>query len=67
MDKLFSIKESAHQLGGVSVETVHAWLSRGLLPRTKVGRRTMIRESHLQAFIDKCNPESVKQCEGTNR
>jgi len=52
MEQLFSIKEAARRLGGVSKWTVHAWLSQGRLQRTKVGSRTMIRESELQKVID---------------
>jgi hypothetical protein len=36
-------------------------LSKGKLRRTKVGSRTMIRESDLQAFIAGCNPELAAQ------
>jgi excisionase family DNA binding protein len=57
MDELISIGEAARRLGGLSVHTISAWLSRGRLPRTKVGARTMIRESDLRAFISACNPE----------
>jgi hypothetical protein len=32
--------------------TIHAWLSSGKLRRTKVGSRTMIRESELQRVIE---------------
>jgi excisionase family DNA binding protein len=59
MEELVSIKEAARRLGGVSVHTVQAWISKGRLPRTKVGARTMIRERDLQAFISACNPEPV--------
>jgi len=55
-DKLFSVEDAAAFLGGVSKWTVHAWLAKGKLRRTKVGSRTMIRESDLQAFINQCNP-----------
>jgi len=55
--KLFSVEGAAAYLGGVSKWTVHAWLAKGRLRRTKVGTRTMIRESDLQAFIARCNPE----------
>jgi excisionase family DNA binding protein len=56
LDKLFSVEEAALELGGLSKYTIHAWLSQGKLRRTKVGSRTMIRESDLQAFIEECNP-----------
>lgn len=52
MDNLLSVKESARRLGGISPWTIYAWLSQGRLQRTKVGSRTMIRESELQKVID---------------
>jgi excisionase family DNA binding protein len=51
MDDLLSVEETARRLGGISKWTVHAWLSQGRLQRTKVGARTMIRESELQKVI----------------
>jgi excisionase family DNA binding protein len=51
MEKLYSVQEAALLLGGVSKWTVHAWLSKGKMKRTKVGRRTMIRESELQRMV----------------
>ena len=47
MDQLLSLSEAARRLGGVSVWTIRAWLTQGRLRRTKVGSRTMIRESEL--------------------
>jgi excisionase family DNA binding protein len=58
MDSLLSVEETARRLGGISKWTVHAWLAKGKLRRTKVGSRTMVRESDLQAFLVSCNPES---------
>jgi len=52
VDNLISVEEAAKRLGGISKWTVHAWLSQGKLQRTKVGGRTMIRESELQRVID---------------
>ena len=52
MEKLFSVEDAARMLGGLSKWTVHAWLSQGRLRRTKIGGRTMIRESELQKVID---------------
>jgi excisionase family DNA binding protein len=52
MDALLSVDEAARRLGGLSKYTMHAWLSRGRLRRTKVGSRTMIRESELQRVIE---------------
>ena len=51
MDLLISVQEAARRLGGISKWTVHAWLSQGRLQRTKVGGRTMIRESELAKLI----------------
>jgi excisionase family DNA binding protein len=51
-DLLLSVKEAAKRLGGISKWTVHAWLSQGRMQRTKVGGRTMIRESELQKVIE---------------
>jgi excisionase family DNA binding protein len=50
-DELLSVAEAAKRLGGISKWTVHAWLSQGRLQRTKVGGRTMIRESELTKVI----------------
>jgi excisionase family DNA binding protein len=52
MEALYSVKEAAQRLGGISPWTIHAWLSKGRLQRTKVGGRTMIRESELAKIID---------------
>jgi excisionase family DNA binding protein len=51
VEQLLSVGEAARRLGGISKWTVHAWLSQGKLQRTKVGGRTMIRESELQKVI----------------
>lgn len=51
MDNLLSVTETARRLGGISKWTVYTWLSQGKLSRTKVGGRTMIRESELQRVI----------------
>lgn len=52
MENLLSVPEAARRLGGISKWTVHAWLSQGRLQRTKVGGRTMIRESELAKVIE---------------
>jgi excisionase family DNA binding protein len=54
LERLLSVKEAAAALGGVSVWTIRAWLSRGVLRRTKVGGRTMITESELSRFLMEC-------------
>ena len=56
MERLFSVQEAAKALGGVSPLTIAGWCAKGRLARTKVGRRTMIRESELQRFIEAENP-----------
>ena len=50
-DALLSVEQTALRLGGLSKRTVYAWLSQGRLQRTKVGGRTMIRESELAKVI----------------
>ena len=52
MDSLLSVEEAARKLGGLSKYTIHAWLSSGKLRRTKVGSRTMIRESELEKVVE---------------
>ena len=52
METLYSVEEAARRLGGISKWTIHAWLSQGRLQRTKVGGRTMIRESELEKVIN---------------
>jgi excisionase family DNA binding protein len=51
-DALLSVTDAAKRLGGISKWTIHAWLSQGRLRRTKVGGRTMIRESELVKVIE---------------
>jgi excisionase family DNA binding protein len=50
--KLYSVEDAATFLGGVSKWTIHAWLAKGRMQRTKVGGRTMIRESELLRMIE---------------
>ena len=52
MENLLSVGEAARRLGGISKWTVHSWLSQGKLQRTKVGSRTMIRESELLKVVE---------------
>jgi excisionase family DNA binding protein len=51
MENLIPVKEAARRLGGLSKWTIYAWFSQGKLQRTKVGGRTMIRESELEKVI----------------
>ena len=64
MDNLISVEETARRLGGLSKWTVHAWLSQGKLQRTKVGGRTMIRESELQKVIEDGGKSSAPKRRG---
>jgi excisionase family DNA binding protein len=52
MERLLTVEQAAQALGGISKYTIHAWLSSGKLRRTKVGSRTMIRESELERVIE---------------
>jgi excisionase family DNA binding protein len=52
LERLLSVEEAARLLGGISKWTVHSWLSQGRLQRTKVGGRTMLRESELLKVIE---------------
>ena len=52
MELLVSVEEAGRRLGGISKWTIHSWLSKGKLRRTKVGSRTMIRESELLRVIE---------------
>jgi len=60
-DTLLSIEEAARRLGGLSKWTIHSWLSQGKLRRTKVGSRTMVRESELARVIRDETPKGQLQ------
>jgi excisionase family DNA binding protein len=68
-DKLYSVSDAAEFLGGVSPWTIHAWLSQGRLRRTKVGSRTMIRESELAKVIQDGgkSPTPMREKDGARR
>jgi excisionase family DNA binding protein len=51
LEPLMSVEEAGRRLGGLSKWTIYAWLSQGKLQRTKVGGRTMIRESELEKVV----------------
>jgi excisionase family DNA binding protein len=50
IEKLYRVDEAAKALG-VSYWTIWGWLKRGILLRTKVGGRTVIRESELSKLV----------------
>ena len=65
LEPMFSVEEAAKKLGGVSRFTIYAWMSRGLLERTRVGGRVMIRESSLLKLLERSNKqEDAKSKEG---
>lgn len=57
LEPMFSVEEAAKKLGGVSRFTIYAWMSRGLLERTRVGGRVMIRESSLLKLLERSNKQ----------
>jgi excisionase family DNA binding protein len=61
MEKLYSVQAAAEKLGGLSKWTIYAYLSSGKLKRTKVGGRTMIRESELMRLIHDETPAEAAE------
>lgn len=52
LDELVSVPEAAKRLGGISVWTIYAWFSKGLLQKTRVGaRRVMVRQSEIDRIV----------------
>jgi excisionase family DNA binding protein len=49
---LWDLKETARQLGGVSVRTVRRLINSGAIDARRVGRRIMVRVASAQAFVD---------------
>ncbi|MDR3411078.1 MAG: helix-turn-helix domain-containing protein [Formivibrio sp.] len=65
LETLYSVTDAARMLGGVSKFTIYSWMSRGLLERTRVGGRVMVRESSLLKLLEQGNnPEIVRRKEG---
>jgi excisionase family DNA binding protein len=63
MEKLYSVQAAAEKLGGLSKWTIYAYLSSGKLKRTKVGGRTMIRESELMRLIHDETPAEARRAQ----
>jgi excisionase family DNA binding protein len=57
LEPLYSVTEAARKLGGVSKFTVYAWMARGILERTRVGGRVMVRESSLLKLLEQGNKQ----------
>src|ERR1035437_4249156 len=59
LETLYSVADAARMLGGISKFTIYAWMSRGLLERTRVGGRVMVRESSLLKLLEQGNRQEV--------
>jgi len=59
LETLYSVTDAARKLGGVSKFTIYAWMSRGLLERTRVGGRVMVRESSLLKLLEQGNKQDT--------
>ena len=53
-------------LGGISRFTIYAWMSRGLLERTRVGGRVMVRESSLLKLLEQGNRKDTDRHNSKN-
>jgi excisionase family DNA binding protein len=51
MTRLLSVVEAADRLG-VSQQTIRAWIRAGYLVAVKAGRRVLLDERDLEAFIE---------------
>lgn len=51
MERLYSLKNAAEMIGGVSKKTLFVWISQGKLHKTKIGVRTMVTLSELERFV----------------
>ena len=51
LEKMYSVPEAAEVLG-ISTWTIYAYLSSAKLKRSKIGSRTVIRESELEKLIE---------------
>jgi excisionase family DNA binding protein len=61
LEALYSVEEAAKKLGGVSKFTLYAWMSRGLLERTRVGGRVMVRESSLVKLLQQGSQQEPRR------
>lgn len=67
LETLYSVKEAAKKLGGVSRFTIYSWMTRGLLERTRVGGRVMVRESSLLKLLEGSEQQSNRRKSGGSR
>jgi excisionase family DNA binding protein len=59
LETLYSVEAASQKLGGVSRFTIYAWLSKGILERTRVGGRVMIRESSLLKLLEQSSKQEA--------
>ena len=64
LETLYSVSEAAKMLGGISRFTIYAWMSRGILERTRVGGRVMVRESSLLKLLERGDSLEAERREG---
>ena len=67
LETLYSVEEAAKKLGGVSRFTIYSWMTRGLLERTRVGGRVMVRESSLLKLLKGSEQRSNRRKSGGSR
>jgi excisionase family DNA binding protein len=67
LETLYSVEEAAKKLGGVSKFTIYAWMSRGVLERTRVGGRVMVRESSLLKLLQQGSERPSRRKSGGSR
>jgi excisionase family DNA binding protein len=65
LEPLYSVAETAKRLGGISRFTVYAWMNRGVLERTRVGGRVMVRESSLLKLLERSNRQGSARRKGS--
>jgi excisionase family DNA binding protein len=51
-ERLLTIEELCHKLGGIKPYTVRSWVSKRKIPFTKVGRLTRFPEARINDWID---------------
>ena len=64
LETLYSVSEAARILGGISRFTIYAWMSRGVLERTRVGGRVMVRESSILKLLEQGNKPGAASSKG---
>lgn len=66
LETLYSVEAAAKKLGGVSKFTIYAWFSKGILERTRVGGRVMIRESSLLKLLERGSQQDSRRGRSRN-